>query len=152
MFSDESVLTKGSLKLREIWFEEYQRTGKFPHRPLLIAPNKVPNGDQIRDIMVCTHGTVDVACARFGIPVFKKLEKKYGSDQLRIWRVSRFGGHLFAPTLMDFPTGDYWAYVEEKQAAQIIERHGDPAALRGHYRGWAALPLGHAHAAERNMW
>ncbi|MEM8857270.1 MAG: sucrase ferredoxin [Chloroflexota bacterium] len=208
MFSDESVLTKESLKLREIWFEEYQRTGKFPHRPLLIAPDddysvpgmrrmmffdrptgpfatyqkfeylvpedqvgalswtffqdkpalskfeefKVPNGDQIRDIMVCTHGTVDVACARFGIPVFKKLKKKYGSDRLRIWRVSHFGGHLFAPTLIDMPTGHYWAYVEEEQAAQIIERDGDPADVRGHFRGWAALPNGFPQAAEREMW
>lgn len=113
---------------------------------------RIPEADAIRDVMVCTHGTVDVACAKFGYPLFKHLRKTYSSDMLRVWRVSHFGGHVFAPTLIDMPIGHYWAYVEEAQAAQIMQRSGDVRDLRGHYRGWAGLESSFLQVAEREMW
>lgn len=109
------------------------------------------NHDQ-RDILVCTHGTIDVACAKFGYPLYRHLRDTYADAHLRVWRVSHFGGHVFAPTLMDMPTGHYWAYIGEEQAAQIVARQDDVARLRGHYRGWAGLPAGFAQAAERALW
>lgn len=105
-----------------------------------------------RDILVYTHGTIDVACAKFGYPLYLHLRDTYANDHLRVWRVSHFGGHVFAPTLMDMPTGHYWAYIGEAEAAQIVARQGDVARLRGHYRGWAGLPAGFAQAAERALW
>ena len=113
---------------------------------------RAPEADNIRDVLVCTHGAVDVACAKFGYPTFRYMQETFGGDNLRIWRVTHFGGHIFAPTLMDMPTGHYWAYVDEPQAAQIIERSGDVADLHGHYRGWSGLDGGFAQAAERAMW
>jgi hypothetical protein len=113
---------------------------------------RVPEADAVRDVMVCTHGTVDVACAKFGYPLFRQMRKTYTSDMLRVWRVSHFGGHVFAPTLIDMPIGHSWAYVEETQAAQIIQRSGDVRSLRGHYRGWAGLEGSFLQAAEREMW
>lgn len=105
-----------------------------------------------RDILVCTHGTIDVACAKFGYPLYRHLRDTYADDHLRVWRVSHFGGHVFAPTLMDMPTGHYWAYIGEEQATQIVQRQGDVTKLRGHYRGWAGVPAGFAQAAERELW
>lgn len=109
-----------------------------------------------RDILVCTHGTIDVACAKFGYPLYKMMRDDYagqpGYEGLRVWRVSHFGGHVFAPTLMDMPTGHYWAYVGEAQARQLVERSGTAADLYEHYRGWAGLPRGFVQAAEREMW
>lgn len=102
--------------------------------------------------MVCKHGTVDAARAKFGYPLYKYLRKNHASDELRVWRVSHFGGHVFAPTLMDMPLSHYWAYVEEEQAAQIIQRSGNVRDLRGHYRGWAGLDNSFLQAAEREMW
>lgn len=117
---------------------------------------RVPNDQSGRDILVCTHGTIDVACAKFGYPLYQRLRDEFagsdGTDALRVWRVSHFGGHVFAPTLIDMPTGHYWAYVGQEQAAQIVQRTGDVAALHGHYRGWAGLPRGFAQAAERELW
>lgn len=113
---------------------------------------RLPEAGAIRDVMVCTHGTVDAACAKFGYPLYKHMRKTYASALLRVWRVSHFGGHIFAPTLIDLPTGHYWAYVEETQAEQIIHRSGDVRHLRGHYRGWAGLNSGFLQAAEREMW
>lgn len=116
------------------------------------AQYRVPDAEATRDLLVCTHGTVDAACAKFGYPLYNDLRKHHASDSLRVWRVSHFGGHVFAPTMMDMPTGHYWAYVEETQAAQIVTYSSHPAALRGHYRGWAGLERGFMQAAEREMW
>ncbi len=113
---------------------------------------RVPEADAVRDILVCTHGTIDAACAKFGYPLYRDMRQHYASDSLRVWRVSHFGGHVFAPTLMDMPTGHYWAYVEEEQARLIATQSGDVTALRGHYRGWAGLPGGFVQAAEHELW
>lgn len=116
------------------------------------APYRVPEADSIREILVCTHGTVDTACAKFGYPLYKQMRDSYASAGLRVWRVSHFGGHVFAPTLMDMPTGHYWAYVAAAQAEQIVHRSGDVQALRGHYRGWCGIPSGFGQAAEAALW
>src|SRR5690606_21421331 len=73
-------------------------------------------------------------------------------DTLRVWRVSHFGGHVFAPTLMDMPSGRYWAYMDKVQAEQIAHYTGDVAALEGHYRGWAGVEDGFMQAAESALW
>ncbi|MEM7126020.1 MAG: sucrase ferredoxin [Chloroflexota bacterium] len=117
---------------------------------------QVPMAQIARDVLVCTHGTIDVACAKFGYPLYKMLRDDFAGkpcyENLRVWRVSHFGGHVFAPTLMDMPTGHYWAYIGEEQAAQIVERSGDVSGLREHYRGWAGLDRGFTQAAERELW
>lgn len=104
-----------------------------------------------RDILICTHGSVDAACAKFGYPLYKHLRETCAIDDIRVWRVSHFGGHVFAPTLMEMPKGDYWAYVEAEQGEQIIRRDGDIRQLYGHYRGWAGLEAGFLQAAEREI-
>lgn len=208
MMMQADPLPQQVIDLLALWLSEYQETGQYRHRPLVIAPddeysregyrrvmlytrpagpfarfNKieylvpvdelgplvwalyedrkelprfepycVPDTNQIRDILVCTHGTVDAACAKFGYPLYKHMRETYRSDHLRVWRVSHFGGHVFAPTLMDMPVGHYWAYVENKQAAQIIQRTGDVSALRGHYRGWAGLDDSFQQTAECALW
>lgn len=113
---------------------------------------RTPQADGVRDLMVCTHGTVDVACAKFGYPLYKGLRERHADAGTRVWRVSHFGGHVFAPTMMDMPSGHYWAYLDPEQAKQIVRRTGDPAALRGHYRGWSGAPYGFGQAAERELW
>jgi len=111
---------------------------------------RVDNGD-VRDIMVCTHGSVDVACAKFGYPLYRHLRDEMATDKLRVWRVNHFGGHVFAPTLMDMPRGDYWAFVDPDDGRRIIERDGDFTPLGKKYRGSAALPYGFAQAMERDI-
>ncbi|HYG60048.1 MAG TPA: sucrase ferredoxin, partial [Symbiobacteriaceae bacterium] len=62
----------------------------------------------IRDMLVCTHGSTDAACGRFGYPLYETLRRRYAGPGLRVWRVSHIGGHRFAPTLLDFPEGRCW--------------------------------------------
>ena len=108
--------------------------------------------DGTRDILVCTHGTVDAACAKFGFPLYRYMGDSFSMEHLLIWWVSHFGAHVFAPTFIDMPTGHCWAFVEEVQAEQIIQRHGDASALRGYYRGWAGVADPFLQVLERDPW
>lgn len=108
-------------------------------------------GAAVRDLLVCTHGTVDVACSKFGYPLYRQLRDKYADDHLHVWRVSHFGGHVFAPTVMDMPSGHYWAFVGDAQAEQVVRR-GSVAALRPHLRGWAGMERGFDQALDCAIW
>lgn len=110
-----------------------------------------PDAD-VRDLLVCTHGNVDAACARFGIPTYQQLRRiaDKSGGRLRAWRTSHFGGHVFAPTLIDLPHGSYWAYIEAEQA-RLLAQHGDVARLRAHYRGWSGLESPFLQALEREL-
>ncbi|NET54535.1 MAG: sucrase ferredoxin, partial [Merismopedia sp. SIO2A8] len=108
----------------------------------------------IRDIMVCTHGNIDAACARFGFPIYKTLKNKYATQSggtLRVWRCSHFGGHKFAPTLIDLPTGQYWGHLEPDVLDTLVHRRGNVSQLRSHYRGWSGLSK-FEQIAERDIW
>lgn len=106
-----------------------------------------------RDLLVCTHGSVDAACAKFGMPTYRLLRNLAAdmTDRLRVWRVSHFGGHVFAPTLLDLPHGSYWAWIDTAQAAQIAQQQGEVARLRDHYRGWSGLESPFLQALEREL-
>ena len=94
----------------------------------------------IRDIMVCTHTKVDLACGRFGTPIYQKLRKDYAATsngKLRVWESSHFGGHQFAPTLIDLPTGRLWGHLEFDTLNPLILHDGNLQELRPYYRGWA---------------
>jgi hypothetical protein len=119
-----------------------------PERLSEFAPYRV-DAPETRDLMVCTHGAVDAACAKFGFTLYRYLRQNHAGEHLRVWRCTHFGGHVFAPTLIDLPIGQYWAYVETPQADQIASRAGDHHNLRGHYRGWAGLHHRFLQAAER---
>ena len=138
----------------------------------------------IREILVCTHGNIDAACARFGYPIYKKLRDEHAGSwqsngakawqsneastassthlpispsphpstpQLRIWRCSHFGGHQFAPTLVDLTEGRYWGHPEPEIIDLLVHRQGDVADLRSFYRGWAGLSK-FEQVAEREIW
>jgi hypothetical protein len=134
-------------ELGELLWALYQAREDLPRFDVYRQPDK----DHVRDLLVCTHGTVDAACAKFGHPLYKTLRKNYADQDVRVWRVSHFGGHVFAPTMMEMPTAHYWAYVEESQAQQIVSRDGDISGIKGHYRGWAGVDGGFLQSAEAEL-
>ena len=132
----------------------YEAQGQLPRFDAYRLP-EAPVGSPVRDLLVCTHGAVDAACGKFGYPLYRSLRDAPADAEpgaLRVWRVSHFGGHVFAPTLLELPSGHFWAFVGDEQGAQIARRSGDAAALRGHYRGWAGAEDGFAQAAECAAW
>jgi hypothetical protein len=107
--------------------------------------------EKIRELLVCTHGAVDAACARFGGPLERKLRMLAAASggRLRAWRCSHFGGHVFAPTVLDLPESRYWAYVEDDVLPGIVGRRGDHTRLYDRYRGWSGHRSVWARVAER---
>ena len=100
------------------------------------------NTAHIRELLVCTDGNVDVACARFGYPIYRTLRQEYASASgggLRVWRCSHFGGHQFAPTLADFPEGRFWGHLELNMLDLLVQRQDSVLGLRPFYRGWSGL-------------
>ena len=107
---------------------------------------------EVRDILVCTHGSRDACCARFGYEIYRRLRDEYApasGGRLRVWRTSHTGGHRFAPTLIDLPEGRYWAWIGLDHLDSLINRSGPIEDLIEHYRGWAALDTPFEQMVER---
>lgn len=128
---------------------------------LLQSPTVMPDWEQyrqqsnhIRELMVCTDGNVDVACTRFGYPIYRNLRSEYAvasNGQLRVWRCSHFGGHQFAPTVIDLPYGHYWGHLQPEILELLVWRNSSVTGLYPFYRGWAGLSK-FEQIAEREIW
>jgi hypothetical protein len=83
--------------------------------------------------LVCTHGTRDRCCAKWGMPVFEALRQR---DPTRVWQCSHLGGHRFAPTFLTLPDGLMWGRFDLAKLDDLIAAlaHGRLAAL-DHLRG-----------------
>lgn len=99
--------------------------------------------DATRDILVCTHGSHDKCCARYGNPFYFHATNTIANlnlDNVRIWKSSHFGGHRFAPTAIDLPEARYYGVLDQDSFASILTRTGDIKCLEKVYRGWGILP------------
>ncbi|MUL37901.1 sucrase ferredoxin [Gloeocapsopsis dulcis] len=108
----------------------------------------------IRELMVCTHTQVDLACGRFGTPLYRRLRKEYApaaNGNLRVWQTTHFGGHQFAPTLIDLPQSCLWGHLEPDVFDLLVQRNGSVSGLRQYYRGWTGLSE-FEQIAEREIW
>ena len=80
--------------------------------------------------LVCTHGTRDRCCAKWGMPLWRALHACDGGRG-RVWQSSHIGGHRFAPTAVSLPHGIAWGRVELDRASELhaaVER-GELALL-----------------------
>ena len=130
---DEAAASFGSLALAEA-----------PGSALEIEPPPA------RELLVCTHGSRDGCCGEFGEAAYRYLCDRYAGPDLQVWRASHFGGHRFAPTLIDLPDGRCWGWLTAARIDALVERREPVAELMPAYRGWCALP-NEAQAAERDL-
>ena len=88
-------------------------------------------------IFICTHGRHDKCCAKFGQELADKMRYHVSRQKtaVEVWDSSHLGGHRFAATMLDFPTGRAYGhlspheipnYLASRKAAQIYG-----AAYRG---------------------
>ncbi|OCQ91941.1 sucrase ferredoxin [Nostoc sp. MBR 210] len=99
--------------------------------------------DATRDILVCTHGSHDKCCARYGNPFYFHAAHTVADlqlDNVRLWKSSHFGGHRFAPTAIDLPEGRYYGVLDQETFQAILTHTGDIHCLEKVYRGWGILP------------
>ncbi|MEM9092409.1 MAG: sucrase ferredoxin [Cyanobacteria bacterium P01_F01_bin.53] len=124
-----------------------------PHRTDYFSQYHQPPA---RALFVCTHTSYDLACGRFGTPLYRTLREHYAqpatsASPLSVWQTTHFGGHHFAPTLIDFPTGQFWGHLEPEVLDTLVHRRGDVTELARFYRGWSGWGQW-AQIAERAIW
>ena len=68
--------------------------------------------------LVCTHGTHDMCCAKFGLPVFHELSRQLAEG---VWQCSHVGGDRFAANVLAFPYATYYGHMEPSEAADLVE-------------------------------
>ncbi|NJK38697.1 MAG: sucrase ferredoxin [Oscillatoriales cyanobacterium RM2_1_1] len=110
--------------------------GELPDQCIQFSP--------ARDFLVCTHGSHDKCCAKYGIPFYKQASRitaQLELDRVRIWMSSHFGGHRFAPTMIDFPEGRYYGLLDGDTFCLLLTRTGTIKCLHRVYRGWSILPV-----------
>ncbi len=118
---------------------------------LLIQPEKLAayadyqqHPEPVREILVCTHSARDACCAKFGLPIYKHLRELSAASveengDLRVWRSSHLGGHRFAATLVDLPSGQYWGHLDQETVQDVLHRRKEAKTLKAYYRGWGGL-------------
>lgn len=110
----------------------------------------------MRDLLVCTHENRDFCCGRFGEAAFGALRTAHPRPGVRVWRSSHIGGHKFAPTLIDLPSGRFWGHLESHTYTGIVDNTLELTELRRFYRGWSGLGKLEQHAEraafEREGW
>jgi hypothetical protein len=100
-----------------------------------------------RELLVCTHGSVDACCATLGYPLYHKLTKSSGDG--RVGRVSHFGYHRFAPTLIEMPGGLWWGRLDDVGLDVLLERARAVESILPYYCGWGGAAMGAEQVAER---
>jgi hypothetical protein len=114
--------------------KEYLLNGNFPNQAITT---------ETRDIFVCTHGSHDKCCAKYGYPFYRQASATVADlslNHVRVWQASHFGDHRFAPTMMDFPEGRYYARLDRDSFTSVLTRTGDIHCFKNIYRGWSILP------------
>ncbi len=103
----------------------------------------------VRDLLVCTHGSRDVCCASFAYPIYHQLRHSYADESLRVWRTSHTGGHRLASNVIDMPEGRYWCRIRKEDIDALVQRSGPTEDLADRYRGWARMGSAWEQMAER---
>lgn len=106
----------------------------------------------VRDLLVCTHGSLDACCGTYGFPFYRELRDHFDREPgVRVWRASHFGGHRFAPTVVDLPVAHYWAHLAVDDLDLFERRSGPDPKVRRRYRGWGGLPSAAAQVVESEL-
>lgn len=99
---------------------------------------------ETRDILVCTHGSHDKCCAKYGQRFYRQgiaTVRQLGlNPEVRVWQASHIGGHRFAPTAIDLPAGRYYGRLDQAALTAILTQSGEIQCLNQIYRGWGILP------------
>ena len=82
--------------------------------------------------LVCTHGTYDSCCGKYGMPVFDQLKKE---SDFTVWRTTHLGGHRFSSNVVMLPSGVYYGRVNKSNLGAIISAHRKNEIFLDCFRG-----------------
>ena len=143
IFHKQSGLSNRYAK-REFHLADIQAAAPLIKRYLMEEPiDGLPIEDSTRDILICTHGSRDRCCARFGNSIYHQAQKVVDDlslGNIRIWQASHIGGHRMAPTAVTFPDARYYGYLTPESISSILTQTGDLDWITQQYRGCGMLP------------
>lgn len=93
-----------------------------------------------RHLFICTHGTRDMCCAKFGFGAVKGLKaeltrnNKFQSEW-SIWETTHLIGDRFAGTGIVFPEGQMYGHLNEEMASNFIQVIDTGQVYERFYRG-----------------
>jgi len=93
-------------------------------------------------ILVCTHGRHDKCCAKFGQKLADNLRNhlKDQQENIEVFDSSHLGGHRFAPTMIDFPSGRAYGQLTTEEIPDYLESREQGVVYAKAYRGTVFLP------------
>lgn len=68
--------------------------------------------------LVCTNGTRDKCCAKFGVPLYTALSGMEGEN---VWQSSHIGGHRYAPTVLFLPHSVVYGLMTPEAAGPAVD-------------------------------
>jgi len=88
-------------------------------------------------LALCTQGTRDRCCAKFGFAAYRAARKLHDDGRLALAPIecSHLGGDRFAATGIAFPSGSMYGHLDQVDPAQLGEAEADGRILARHYRG-----------------
>lgn len=86
------------------------------------------------EFLICTQGSHDRCCGRYGTLLHNAIHEQLGSS-VRVWRTSHTGGHRFAPTGITLPDAINWAGLDPAMAEGIAKRTVHPGDIASSIRG-----------------
>lgn len=139
---------------QEFHLADIQAVAPLVQQYVMGAPlTESPIEQTTRDILICTHGSRDRCCARFGNRIYHQalqIVDECSLEQVRVWQASHIGGHRMAPTAIDFPTARYYGYLDQSSLKAILTQTDNIQALGSVYRGWGLLPWA-AQVVEKDL-
>lgn len=89
-----------------------------------------------RTILVCTHGTHDRCCAKFGFAAYRAIAaeaaRRGGFD---LWEASHLGGCRFAATIVALPAGRKYGRLAPNAVAEFLAADAEDRPYVPAYRG-----------------
>ncbi len=88
-------------------------------------------------LALCTQGTRDRCCAKWGFAVFRAAQALYEAGQLPFQPIecSHLGGDRFAATGIVFPSGGMYGHLDLVDLRELAAAETEGRILHPHYRG-----------------
>lgn len=83
-------------------------------------------------VAVCTNGTHDRCCAKFGLPVYQAFAKEEG---IEAWQVTHIGGHRYAATAIALPLGIVYGFLSPENVPVVAQTIHNKNVHLPTYRG-----------------
>ena len=88
-------------------------------------------------LAICTQGTRDRCCAKWGFAVYREASRLWLQGRLPFepLECSHLGGDRYAATGIVFPSGSMYGHLDRADLQVLGETEADGRILAGHYRG-----------------